>query len=187
MRLFLAINPPAAFQRDVWNATQATREAGPSIRWVAETRLHITLKFLGEQPQAAVPPLADALRVVGAGLAAPVVRVGGIGAFPNFRRPHVIWIGIDPEPRLELLHHDVEVACGKLGYEIDGRPFRPHLTLGRVSGAVDREQLRAVRAAAKQVRFTDDFQALAIDMMQSTTDPSGSIYATLATAPMRGV
>ena len=39
-----------------------------------------------------------------------------------------VWIGVGQDPRLELLHHDVEVAFEGLGFEVEGRPFRPHLT-----------------------------------------------------------
>src|SRR2546423_4236623 len=131
MRLFLALNLSERLRREIWEATTELRGNGPGIKWVAEERLHITLKFIGEQPESAVQPLVDAMRRVGAGHLAPHISVGGIGAFPTFHRPRVIWIGVEPDPRLELLHHDVEIACEKLGYEVEGRPFRPHLTLGR--------------------------------------------------------
>lgn len=186
MRLFLAINPPVHVRSAIWNATAAMRDAWPGVSWVAEPRIHLTLKFLGEQPDATVPPLADVVRAIGQSHVAPLMRVGGIGAFPNFRRPHVVWIGVEPEPRLELLHHDIEVACDALGYEIDGRPFRPHLTLGRVKTQSDAEQIRALRTAAKRVRFSDEFMVESIDMMQSTLGPAGPAHTTLASAPLRG-
>jgi 2'-5' RNA ligase len=186
MRLFLAINLPESVRRGIWNAAAAMREAGESITWVPEPRLHLTLKFLGEQPEAVVAPLAEAMRSIGTGHLAPMVTIGGIGAFPTFRRPRVVWIGVEPEPRLELLHHDVEVVCDRLGHPLEGQPFRPHVTLGRADGEIAAEQLRAVRLAAKRVRFTDEFQAATIDMMHSTVGPSGPMYDMLDRAPMRG-
>lgn len=187
MRLFLAINPPERLRNEIWTATGPMRDAGPSITWIAAPRLHLTLKFLGEQPESGVAPLSDAARAVGGTHLAPMIHLGGIGAFPTFRRPRVVWMGIDPDPRLELLHHDVEVACDALGFPVEGRPFRPHLTLGRVHDILDADQLRAVRMAAKRVRFADAFQAASIDLMHSTVGPTGPTYATLAAAPMRGV
>ena len=185
MRLFLAINPPLEVRSAIWNATAAVRRAWPDVTWVAESRIHLTLKFLGEQPDGAVGPLADAIRVVGQSHAAPHVRVAGIGAFPNFRRPTVVWIGVDPDPRLELLHHDVEVACTALGYEIDGRPFRPHLTLGRIKARGNAEQIRALGGAARKVRFSDDFVVDSIDVTQSALGPAGPTYTILVAAPLR--
>ena len=43
------------------------------------------------------------------------MSVRGVGAFPNFRRARVVWIGVEQEPRLELLHHDLELACERSG------------------------------------------------------------------------
>lgn len=186
MRLFLAINPPAAIRQGVWDAAGPMRLAAPEVAWVVEPRIHLTMKFLGEQSEDAVPPLTEMLREVGMVHAAPVIRIGTVGAFPNFRRPRVVWIGVDPEPRLELLHHDVEVACARQGYELDGRPYRPHLSLGRVKEQGTVAVNRALHSAARKVRFTDEFFVSSIDLMQSTPGAGGSIYSVLATAPLRG-
>jgi 2'-5' RNA ligase len=186
MRLFLAINPPAELRRAIWDAAAPLRDIAPDVAWVPEPKLHLTLKFLGAQPESAVAPLSETLMAVGRSHSVPLVRVGSIGAFPNFRRPRVVWLGVDPEPRLELLHHDVEVACAKLGYELDGRPFRPHLTLGRVRHQLADDDLRTLRATARRVRFTDEFFARSVDLMESVSGPGGSSYTTLVAAPTRG-
>ena len=186
MRIFLAINPPADVRRGVWDATAPLRDATGDVAWVAEPKIHLTLKFIGEMPEARIPPLADAMKEVARTHAAPAVHVSTAGAFPNFRRPRVIWMGVDPEPRLELLHHDVELACDKLGFELDGRPYRPHLTLGRVRRPLGAEPLKTLRSEARRIRFTDHFFARTIDIMQSSPGPGGSTYSVIATAPMRG-
>jgi 2'-5' RNA ligase len=118
--------------------------------------------------------------------ARPIVHLGTVGAFPSFRRPRVIWMGIAPEPKLELLHHDVELACDRLGHELDGRPYRPHLTLGRVRHPLGEASLKALRSAARQVRFSDEFSARMIDVMQSVPGPGGSTYTVVGSAPTRG-
>jgi 2'-5' RNA ligase len=168
MRLFLAINPPAALQQAIGAATSSLRESA-DISWVPEQRLHLTLKFLGEQPESAVEPLRDAMRVIAQNHAPSVAALEGIGAFPNFRRPRVIWMGIDPEARLELLHHDVEVACDALGHPLEGKAFRPHITLGRVRERLSRDRLEPLRSAADKVRFSDMLPITSIDLMQSVT------------------
>jgi RNA 2',3'-cyclic 3'-phosphodiesterase len=186
MRIFLAINPPAEVRHDLWDATAPLRDGSPDIVWVAEPNIHLTLKFIGEMPEKALDSLVSSMTEVARTHAAPEMRLATAGAFPNFRRPRVIWIGIDPEPRLELLHHDVELACDRLGYELDGRPYRPHLTLGRVRAPLDASALKALGTAAKRITFTHDFHARTIDVMQSIPGPGGSKYTVLASAPMRG-
>ena len=186
MRIFLAINPPADVRHRVWEVTAPLREVAPDVSWVPEPKIHLTLKFIGQMAEEGIAPLVAAMTEIARTHAAPMVHLATVGAFPNFRRPRVIWMGIDQEPRLELLHHDVELACEKLGHELEGRAYRPHLTLARVRRPLGEAPLKALRVAAKRIRFTDDFHARTIDVMQTTPGPVGSTYNILATAPMRG-
>ena len=189
MRLFLAINLEPEMRRSVIDATVSLRDAAPSIAWVDESRLHLTLKFLGEQPESAVAPMRDAMTQVASKHRAFRMRVAEIGAFPNFRRARVVWMGVDRDPRLELLHHDVELACEALGYELEGRAFRPHLTLARVKDRTGVEELRQLSRAGKKVAFEAEGAVRSIDLMQSNADRAsagaGSRYLRLHAAPLR--
>lgn len=201
MRLFVAINLPDALRRAAFEAAAPLRAVLPRASWVPEARLHLTVKFLGERPEADVALLGDTLLAVAAGHRAMTLRLGGgggaggtgampaVGAFPNLRRPRVVWIGVDPDPRLELLHHDVEAALAGLGVELEGKPFRPHLTLGRLREAPLPEQLRAFAQAARRVRFEEEALVDSLDLMQSVMGtpgtPGGPRYDLLAAAPLR--
>src|SRR2546423_921021 len=103
----------------------------PELSWIREPQLHLTVKFLGEQPDDMAPRIADAMRGVGARNRVVDAQIGGIGAFPNFRRPRVVWIGVTPEPKLELLHHDVEAAWEWFGFALEGNGLGQDVTLGR--------------------------------------------------------
>ena len=185
MRLFVAINLPAEARREVAQAIEPLRAAAPELAWVREHLVHLTLKFLGEQPAEMVSRLQEALSDVAAHHRELIMDLHGIGAFPNFRRARVVWLGIEPEGRLELLHHDLEVACEQLGFEVEGRPFRPHLTLARVKHALAEPAARALAKAAKAVDFQSEVVVRAIDLMQSELSSAGSTYATLVSAPLR--
>jgi 2'-5' RNA ligase len=185
VRLFLAINFPAAVQREIATATAPLRECAPELGWTAEDRLHLTLKFLGEQAESRVDALAGALAKAASQHRELVMTVGGIGAFPNFRRARVVWMGVSQEPRLELLHHDIEVAYDALGYELEGRPFRPHLTLARVRNPLPVERMRDLWRRAKRVDYTTEFIVHSVDLMQSDLSSSGPRYTTLVSAPLR--
>jgi 2'-5' RNA ligase len=185
VRLFLAINLPSDVRREVAAATVALRQCLPGLAWVDEPLLHLTLKFLGEQPQERVDEVQAAIAGVAGRQRELLMSLGGIGAFPNFRRARVVWMGVTHEPRLELLHHDIEVACATLGFELDGRPFRPHLTLARVRRPLDDTQARSLSRSAKQTDYRTDFIVRSIDLMQSDPSGSGSHYTTLVSAALR--
>ena len=184
MRLFLAINLAPAVRRAIVDAIAALRTAAPTLSWVDETRLHLTLKFLGEQPEEIVPALGKSVSDVARRHRQFTMQLAEIGAFPNFRRARVVWMGIHRDPRLELLHHDVELACETHGLELDGRAFRPHLTLARVKDRTDIEELRQLSRASKKVDFEEESDVQSIDLMKSTLGAAAT-YECLHAAPLR--
>src|SRR4051812_26055426 len=139
MRLFLAVNLPTDLRRRLSLAAQPLRDAVDDARWVHEEKIHLTLKFLGDVDEDRLPSITGAVDSVACTHAVPVVKISGAGAFPSLRRPNVIWMGVEPDPRLELLHHDVEVAFDAMGFELEGRPFRPHITIGRLRARPDQD------------------------------------------------
>jgi len=187
VRLFLAINFAPALRQGIHDATSPLREAAPSLAWVREPLLHFTMKFLGEQDEGLAAQVKTAMEAVSARHRQIELELGGIGAFPNLRRPRVVWMGIASEPRLELLHHDVEVACEQLGLPVEGRPFRPHLTLARVRQRPAVEELRALSRAAKRVDHHETTMVESIDLMQSelSQPATGARYTRLAAASLR--
>ena len=187
MRLFLAINlPPEVRHAIATEAAAPLRAIAPQLTWVREPSLHLTVKFLGEQPPEMVRRLTEALQLVSERNKVIEVEIGGIGAFPNFRRPRVVWIGVSPDPKLELLHHDVEAGCESLGVPLDGKPFRPHLTLARVKPhAADSITLRKLARAADEVVHVEEVLITSVDLMQSELTSTGAQHRLLASVPLR--
>jgi RNA 2',3'-cyclic 3'-phosphodiesterase len=184
VRLFIAVNLPPPVREQLVQATTPLRTSAPEISWIDADRLHLTLKFIGDADEGAVDPLATALGEVAARHRSFALDLKGIGAFPNFRRARVVWMGIEDQPRLELLQHDVEERCAALGYELEGRPFRPHLTLARVRGTVAERTLRELARSARAVDHQTEVDVTSIDLMQSTLGAHGSRYDVLHEAPL---
>jgi 2'-5' RNA ligase len=185
VRLFLAINLDRGVRRALLEATAPLRTAAPTLSWVDESRLHLTLKFLGEQSEDVVPQVSASVTDVAERHKQFTIRLKDVGAFPNFRRARVVWMGIERDPRLELLQHDVELACQELGFELEGRAFRPHLTLARVKDRTEIEELRRLSRASKRIDFEEETEVESIDLMRS--NPNGSVvrYERLHAAPLR--
>ena len=172
-------------QARIGEATAVLREAAPSLRWTAPDRVHLTVRFLGDQPDGRVQEIRDAIdAAVTMHADAPLV-LDGVGAFPNFRRARVIWIGVQPHPRLELLHHGVEEACAALGFEPEGRAFRPHLTIARVPDGTREDTLRSVARAARAIRLDAQMDVQTVDLMASELTPAGPRYRLLHASSLR--
>jgi 2'-5' RNA ligase len=111
VRLFFAIELGDALLDLLDETTAPLRAELPELAWVRREHCHLTLKFLGDVDAASAPKLIEAADVAASRHPPLEMSVRDVGAFPNFRRARVVWIGVEQEPRLELLHHDLELAC----------------------------------------------------------------------------
>ena len=184
MRLFVALNLPAAERRRIVETTRGLREGEFAVRWVGPEQLHVTLKFLGEVRDARVAEIERA--VEGAARAADPfeLRLGGVGGFPNLRSPRVVWLGIEPVPELETLYAEVETRLEALGFERETRPFHPHLTLGRARRGARAAHLRGLDSVAGAVEYRGTVRAETLDLVRSRLKRSGATYEVRHAAPL---
>jgi RNA 2',3'-cyclic 3'-phosphodiesterase len=107
----------------------------PRVVWVHPAALHITLRFLGEQPEEGLSVLVEAVQEPFS-MVPFTLRWHGLSAFPSVRRPRAIWMGVgDGAGPLGQLESELARRFGRLlpGERPEqAAPFHPHLTLGRV-------------------------------------------------------
>jgi 2'-5' RNA ligase len=149
------------------------------VGWVRADRVHLTLKFLGSVPPERIGAIEAALLTVAA--ASPSFRLQpyGCGAFPTIKQMRVVWVGLrGDEKALVSLQGAVEAALAPLGFEPEDRPFRAHLTLGRVKG---RQHLRALQEAllARQGFEAEAFDVTELVLYRSDLMPQGARYTPL--------
>lgn len=176
MRLFVALNLPPSVREALWAAAAPLRERGFPVKWARGDGVHVTVKFLGEVGDEREPELVAALQRAAAGARALPLVLGGFGAFPDVRRPRVVWVGIAPEPALEILQHRVEQEFAPLGFPAEPRAFRPHVTLGRAARDARPRDLAGLEEALGRIEFAETALVGAIDLMQSTLQSGGAVY-----------
>jgi 2'-5' RNA ligase len=133
MRLFVALDIDEEIRKQIRQFTEEVRGLSPHARWAASESLHITLKFIGEKPDAFVKQIESALNSVAV---APFrVEFIGAGFFPTPRAARVFWVGIESEARLAELASKIEDSLATIAIPKDQRAFSPHLTLARASNA----------------------------------------------------
>jgi 2'-5' RNA ligase len=175
VRLFVAINFPDDVRRGILRAAEPLRRLGLPVKWVDGAAIHLTLKFLGE---VAVERSGDVTGAVDRAVArarAFLLPVGGFGAFPSAARARVVWVGCEAVPALELLQHDIEREFAALGFAVEGRPFRPHVTLGRAR----RERSAGVTGLAEPLArlvYHGEVDVRSVALMESVLSPAGARY-----------
>lgn len=189
LRLFVAIELTDGVRDALATVARQLSEhpGGRHVRWTNLELSHLTLKFLGDTPESTVATVERSLAGVAEGVAPLGFRLSHVGAFPNRRRPRVIWVGLDAgddETRLNELHGTIERDLARLGFAGDDRPFSPHLTLGRVhQGLRPAEEAQVAGMIALPVVVEPvTFRARSIALMSSTLRPDGPVYRRLAEA-----
>lgn len=148
MRLFTAIEIPAVWGRVAEGAAaELADRAEAGLRLSASGNTHLTVRFLGDVADDAVPALIAALAQL---RATPCeLRLGAPGTFGSAARTRVVWLGIDGDRDcLDSLVSAVDRVLTEAGLNVDQSPWRPHLTLARVR---DREGVQERRALADLV------------------------------------
>jgi 2'-5' RNA ligase len=187
MRLFLAINLPPRVQAAVSAALAGIHEAFASaVRWSAPDVIHLTVKFLGEQPDDIVDRLHERVRARASAHPRFDARLLGGGAFPPTGQPRVLWCGVEANPLLHSLYQDVERAAADVGVAAEERPFRPHVTVGRVRRPSSAES-RRLAEALRGVNVDETFLVESIDLMRSQLSTEGARYQRLWSVPLADV
>jgi 2'-5' RNA ligase len=132
VRLFAAIPLPEEAHVLAVAELRILRELGWPVRWVREDGLHITLKFFGEVAPDRLETIAEMLGFCVDRMAPMSLAVTGGGVFPHPAKPRILRLDVSSVPELELLQDRIERGGERIGFPPEGRPFHPHLTLGRV-------------------------------------------------------
>ena|SRR5437588_291307 len=177
MRLFFALQLPESVKERL-----APFLRGPEgVAFTRVEQLHFTLAFLGETEK-----LDDAMAAAQAVTDLPQfdLAIEGRGAFPGLGRPRVLWLGVsDGKAALCAVADKLCTALKERGFKLDDRPFRPHLTIGRVKPRGDKDARRALEAVPKDTlaRFT----AREIALVQSVLGPNGAKHTVLRAFPRK--
>ena len=178
MRTFIAIPLPKGFQMMLDQLQQSLRTYRADVRWVAIPSIHLTLKFLGEVDPEIIPKLSELLEGTSKPERSFELRLHGLGCFPNLKSPRVVWCGIIGETEsLIRLQQKVENACAKLEFALEDRPFRPHLTLGRVNGKRNLQPLLDYIKIGSDLECS--FQTNHFNIYRSILRPQGAEYTVL--------
>jgi 2'-5' RNA ligase len=178
IRTFICFEIPVPVKEQIVKLQNELKSLGRGVRWVNPDGIHLTLKFLGDVPEKEIDKIAEAVKSSVKRFSPITIKIVNAGAFPDFKRPRVIWIGVEePTGQLGEIHKVIEQELEKLGYERENRKFSPHLTLGRVKSNDGIEKI-SNKLSNMEINF-GEFTAVEIIIMKSELKPSGAVYTSL--------
>jgi 2'-5' RNA ligase len=165
MRLFIAVELPAEARQKIAELTAELKQAGAAVKWVAEENLHLTLKFIGEVAEGKVVELLAGVEAKVGGTGSFLIKLEGLGTFPEGKHPRVVWVGISRgSERLE-----------ELARALDEKEFVAHATIGRIKDNKGVDKLLERLGKIKGPQFGEAVIA-SVMIMKSTLTPHGPIY-----------
>ena len=183
-RLFIAVELTPAARLYAEKVLRMFKEKLPSgVRWVRPEGIHLTLKFLGNVSNDAVPIIESSMCRAAEGIYPFTVRVQGAGCFPSSRRPRVLWLGLQGELETLLTAQSrLEDSLEALGVDRETRRFRPHLTLGRVSGGLSEGWAERLEKTLQIVGAMGscDLPVDGLSLMESVLGKEGAVYTQMA-------
>ncbi|MFO7971910.1 MAG: RNA 2',3'-cyclic phosphodiesterase [Desulfobacterales bacterium] len=179
IRTFIAIELPEKIIYTISKVQEEIKSYGLKIRLVRPENIHLTLKFLGDIKTADTEKVARAVSESATGYPALSLAVKGIGVFPGIKKPRVLWLGISKQlDLLTALQKTLDEKLEAMGFPKEKRPFRGHLTLGRIKSVIDPKTLHDVLKEFIQFE-SEPFFADKIILYKSDLKPKGAVYTKL--------
>ncbi len=135
MRFFVALEIPPESRRDLEIVQEELKQLFPQVRLTDNDKLHLTIAFVGEQPDDLKEPLVSALKKAVADQASFEVTPAYIDGFPHLHSARTLWVGVKGDiDKLFVIRERVKDELVGLGLDVDERRYVPHIAVGKVHG-----------------------------------------------------
>jgi 2'-5' RNA ligase len=182
-RTFIALELNESLQSHLSGIIRQMAQQLPELRWVDPAGIHLTLAFLGELSDEQLAQAREATAQAAQTSTPFTYRLSHLGTFGSPRQPRVIWVGIDePSGKLTRLHRTLNAELGQRGFQVDTRPFSPHLTLARIKTLLtseEQQRLQNLLANKRLVPSSAIYEVHSICVMKSELSRGGAKYTCL--------
>jgi 2'-5' RNA ligase len=185
IRIFFAIQLSQTLKQNLEHFIIALKKNSKShaIRWTKPDNLHITLQFLAEVQREHLPLLlVEVRKKLRKKSFSFRLKIGDVQVFPHPYRPRVIVLDVHPQAILTALSTDIGKGIQAAHYQIEDRPFRGHLTLGRIKHA---QNLNLHFLAEVPVPVLEEFCVTEVVLFRSEPQEHGSQYTLLETIDLK--
>lgn len=182
MRFFIALEIPDNCLDSLKRVQSDLLQIIPDIRLTQNEKLHLTIAFIGEQPETKIHDFTNIIKDAVAGISPFPIIPAYVDAFPNLHHPHTFWVGVKGDiDKLFVIRERIKDGIAKLGLDTDDRRYIPHIAVGKVSsGYVLSEHQEAL---LQEMAVKEDFEPInigSIKLFESIPEEGFHTHNTLA-------
>ncbi|QNA83431.1 RNA 2',3'-cyclic phosphodiesterase [Sphingomonas sp. So64.6b] len=177
-RLFVALRPPPPIRETL----DLIMDGVPDARWQDDEQLHLTLRYIGKVDRHMAEDIAVTLGSIQA--QALDLRLSGVGRFDPQSGNDSLWAGVLPHEPLAALHRKIDHALVRCGLPPEGRAYRPHITLARLSRRAGQQAETSEWLAAHSGLVSEPFAIAHIILYESHLDSDAAHYEPIGRWPL---
>ncbi|WP_455662526.1 RNA 2',3'-cyclic phosphodiesterase [Pradoshia sp.] len=130
---FFALELPESCKRELNGWAGRIKETYSFKSWVHPEDYHITLAFLGFAKEERLKKACGLIETRIEGYEPLIIQLKGLGTFGQKDSPRILWADAEETKEMHPIRKMVYEACLEAGFELDTKPFVPHITLARRS------------------------------------------------------
>ncbi|MFH0937337.1 MAG: RNA 2',3'-cyclic phosphodiesterase [Candidatus Daviesbacteria bacterium] len=184
MRFFIALEIPEESKKQLEIVQEKLRQLIPGIRLTNNEKLHLTLAFVGEQPEEMRDKLVEVIKNAVWELKAFEVAPAYIDGFPDLHHANTFWIGVKGDiDKLFIIRERVKDGLIKLGLEVDERRYVPHIAIAKVGNF----ELSPFQEAQFEKIMSEEYKPIKINclkLFESIPEEGFHRHNTLAEIPL---
>lgn len=175
IRIFVALKiEPNAIVLNQLNEFKTTLK-NDRIRWVNQDNFHLTLRFIGNTTREQLYNLVDSFEIIAKQFHPFQLNIEGAGYFQTKENPRALFLKIINSVLLSDLNKEIEKSVVNVGFHEELKPFRPHLTLGRIKQLDSRTRFYSIIEKLEDIKY-QKVKVSEFILYRSILKPDGSIY-----------
>ncbi|OEC86736.1 MULTISPECIES: RNA 2',3'-cyclic phosphodiesterase [Methanobacterium] len=177
MRAFLAAEIDEELKDKIAEVQKQLKEADAPVKFVEPHNLHFTFKFFGEIDDEKSEEIVSAVEAKVQSYSPFEISINGVGLFPNPRYIRVVWLGVEDAGPFSRLQMAMDEDFQKMGFKKE-RSYVPHLTMGRVRGAKNKDALLSKIDELKDIEI-GKMKIEKLLLKESVLKRDGPVYTTV--------
>ncbi len=186
MRFFIALHVPPQNQLEIKLVQLKLLKILPEARLTDPEKLHVTITFLGEQPDEMAIAIEQTIKQAVIDIPYFELTPGYIDGFPTLHHPHTLWIGVkDDVDKLFILRERIKDGLTELNEPVDQRRYVPHIAIASLPNTQITSFQEKELENIMQHHFTP-IKVSSVKLFQSLPDHDFHRHNTLAEVPLQG-